>query len=129
MEMIPKEPAATAGIRVFTKGAIVAPHTVVSPDVSFKAIVVVEQNTHEDWPVELYNRDGLAQNITLSPGSVLLLESGNVVHGRPFPLKGKYHATISYNFIGNEFSTDYVPSDNLYSEEPAEEVRDEKNSS
>lgn len=34
----------------------------------------------------------------MEPGDMVLYESGSLVHGRPFPLKGKYFANIFIHF-------------------------------
>ena len=45
-----------------------------------------------------YRHDGKAQNITMLPGDMVLYESHSVLHGRPFPMKGKYYANIFVHF-------------------------------
>ncbi len=52
----------------------------------------------EDWPLEVYGHDGKATNITMQPGDMVLYESHSVIHGRPFPLKGKLYANIFVHF-------------------------------
>ena len=37
-----------------------------------------------------YRVDGIARNITLDIGDMLLIESNNVIHGRPFALQGTH---------------------------------------
>lgn len=53
------------------------------------AIIQVAQDVDEPWPLEVYDHSGMAYNITLEPGEMVLYESATVVHGRPFPLKGR----------------------------------------
>lgn len=65
------------------------------------AIINVDQdvgNMYEPWPLEVYGHDGRAQNITMIPGDMVLYESHSVLHGRPFPMKGKYYANIFVHF-------------------------------
>jgi hypothetical protein len=52
-------------------------------------IVNVDQEVEEPWPLEVYGHDGKATNVTMMPGDMVLYESHSVIHGRPFPLKGK----------------------------------------
>lgn len=61
-------------------------------------IINVAQDVDEDWPLEVYGRDGLAYNVTMQPGDMVLYESHSLIHGRPFPLKGKYFANIFIHF-------------------------------
>ena len=56
------------------------------------------QDVDEPWPLEIYAHDGKAYNITMEPGDLVLYESHSVVHGRPFPLKGRYFANLFIHF-------------------------------
>lgn len=62
------------------------------------AIVNVAQDVDEDWPLEVYDRSGTAVNITMKPGDMVFYESHSVIHGRPFPLKGRFYANIFIHF-------------------------------
>ncbi|KAL7541309.1 hypothetical protein ACHAWF_006902 [Thalassiosira exigua] len=85
------------GIRVYTEGSILATHVDRMPLVS-SAIINVDQDVDEPWPIEVYAHDGKAYNITMEPGDMVLYESHSVLHGRPFPLKGRYYANIFVHF-------------------------------
>lgn len=85
------------GIRVYTEGSILATHVDRMPLVS-SAILNVDQDVDEPWPIEVYAHDGKAYNITMEPGDMVLYESHSVLHGRPFPLKGRYYANIFIHF-------------------------------
>jgi hypothetical protein len=61
-------------------------------------IINVAQDVDEDWLLEVYDRDGKAVNVTMEPGDMVLYESGSLIHGRPFPLKGRYYANIFIHF-------------------------------
>lgn len=49
-------------------------------------------------PLEVYGHDGKATNVTMLPGDMVLYESHSVLHGRPFPLKGRFMANIFIHF-------------------------------
>ncbi|KAL7432610.1 hypothetical protein ACHAXH_001811 [Discostella pseudostelligera] len=91
------EPSSMYGIRQYTNGAILNPHADRNPLIS-SCIINVAQDVEEDWPLEVYGRDGLAYNVTMKPGDMVLYESHSLIHGRPFPLKGKYFANIFIHF-------------------------------
>ncbi|KAL7550513.1 hypothetical protein ACHAWF_013732, partial [Thalassiosira exigua] len=91
------EPSSLYGIRQYTTGAILSPHADRNPLIS-SCIINVAQDVDEDWPLEVYGRDGLAYNVTMKPGDMVLYESHSLIHGRPFPLKGKYFANIFIHF-------------------------------
>ena len=81
------------GIRVYPEGAILAPHVDRLPLVS-SAIINVDQDVDEPWPLEVIGHDGKAHNVTMLPGDMVLYESHSIIHGRPFPLKGRFMANV-----------------------------------
>ena len=81
------------GIRVYTTGAVLATHVDRLPLVS-SAIINVAQDVDEPWPLEVIGHDGKAYNVTMEPGDMVLYESHSVLHGRPYPLKGRFMANI-----------------------------------
>jgi prolyl 4-hydroxylase len=85
------------GIRVYTEGSVLATHVDRMPLVS-SAILNVDQDVDEPWPIEVYGHDGNAYNITMEPGDMVLYESHSLLHGRPFPLKGRMYANIFIHF-------------------------------
>jgi len=85
------------GIRVYSEGAVLATHVDRLPLVS-SAIVNVAQDVDEPWPIEVYGHDGKAYNVTMEPGDMVLYESHSVLHGRPFPLKGRFYANLFIHF-------------------------------
>lgn len=92
-----QKPTSMYGIRKYTAGAILSPHVDRLPLVS-SCIVNVDQDVDEPWPLEVYDRQGNAVNVTMEPGDMVLYESGSLIHGRPFPLKGRYFANIFIHF-------------------------------
>lgn len=90
-------PCSLYGIRIYQENSILAPHVDRLPLVS-SAIINVAQDVDEDWPIEVYAHDGKAYNITMEPGDMVLYESHSVIHGRPFPLKGRFYANVFIHF-------------------------------
>lgn len=91
------------GVRVYREGHILAPHVDRDPLIS-SAIINIDQEVTEPWPLEVIGHDGFAHNITISPGEVILYESHSIIHGRPFALKGRYYANVFVHFKP-DFST------------------------
>jgi prolyl 4-hydroxylase len=85
------------GIRIYGEGSVLATHVDRLPLVS-SAIINVAQDLDEPWPLEVYGHDGKATNVTMEPGEMVLYESASVLHGRPFPLKGRFFANIFIHF-------------------------------
>jgi len=90
-------PCSLYGIRVYHENAVLAPHVDRMPLIT-SAIINVDSDLDEPWPLEVIGRDGLAYNITMSPGDMVLYESHSTIHGRPFPLKGRFVANIFVHF-------------------------------
>jgi len=67
--------------------------------------------TNKSWPLEVYGHDGRAYNVSMEPGDMVLYESHSVIHGRPFPLKGRFFANIFIHFepIYEEESVELPP--------------------
>ena len=74
------QPCSLYGIRVYGEGSIMLPHVDRLPLVA-SAMIPVAQQVDEPWPLEVYNHDGQAHNITLEPGDMFLFESHSVIHG------------------------------------------------
>jgi prolyl 4-hydroxylase len=87
----------TYGIRIYREGHVLATHADRVPLVT-SAIINVDQDVDEPWPLEVYGHDGKAVNVTMEPGDMVLYESHSVLHGRPFPLKGRLFANIFVHF-------------------------------
>jgi prolyl 4-hydroxylase len=85
------------GIRVYHEGSILAPHVDRLPLVS-SAILNIAQDVDEPWILEVIGHNGKAHNLTMQPGEMVLYESHSVIHGRPFPLKGRYYANLFVHF-------------------------------
>lgn len=62
------------------------------------AIINVAQDVEEEWPLEVIGHDGIAVNVTMQPGEMILYESHSVLHGRPYPLQGNYFANVFVHF-------------------------------
>lgn len=76
------KPTSLYGIRVYQEGAILMPHVDRNPLIA-SAIINVAQDPDmtEDWPLEVYDRQGQAVNISMVPGDMVLYESGTLIHG------------------------------------------------
>jgi len=102
------------GIRVYKEGAVLAPHVDRLPLVS-SAIINVDQDVDEPWPLEVIGHDGKAHNVTMLPGDLVLYESHSILHGRPFPLKGRFMANVFIHFEpigpvgGDEWDNEELP--------------------
>lgn len=109
------QPSSQYGIRVYTEGTILSPHVDRLPLVS-SCIINVAQDLDEDWILEVYDRHDRAVNVTMEPGDMVLYESGSLVHGRPFALKGRFYANIFIHFepTGEHLDGKWETTDDFY---------------
>jgi len=68
------------GIRIYKEGSVLAPHVDRLPLIS-SAIINVDQDVDEPWPLEVIGHNGVAENVTMLPGDLVLYESHSVIHG------------------------------------------------
>lgn len=59
------------GIRIYPEGAVLATHVDRLPLVA-SAIINVDQDVDEPWPLEVIGHDGKAHNVTMVPGDLVL---------------------------------------------------------
>lgn len=67
------KPTSLYGIREYTTGAILSTHVDRLPLVS-SCIINVAQDLNEPWPLEVYDHDGRAHNVTMEAGDLVLYE-------------------------------------------------------
>jgi hypothetical protein len=67
----------------------------------FLRSVNVAQDVDEPWPLEIIGHDGKAYNVTMEPGDMVLYESHSVLHGRPFPLKGRHFRFVVHRQVSD----------------------------
>jgi prolyl 4-hydroxylase len=117
-----QKPISMYGIRQYTAGAIIPPHVTRLPMVCSCIICIASTGlnhdntttttiTEEIWPLEIYDRNGYAVNITLKPGEMLLYESSSLIIGRPFPLRQQNYAELYIHFepTGRNLNDFYPP--------------------
>ena len=94
---VPQISSSVYGIRTYHNNSVLTPHCDRMPLIS-SAIINVDQDVDEPWFLEVYDHAGVAHNVSMAPGDLVLYESHSVIHGRPFPMKGKYYANIFVHF-------------------------------
>lgn len=85
------------GIRKYTNGAILSPHIDRIPLIH-SCIIHIDNESEEEWPLEVIDRNGNAINITMNIGEMILYESASLIHSRPYPFNGKYYANLFVHF-------------------------------
>jgi prolyl 4-hydroxylase len=90
-------PVSVYGIRIYNNHSILAPHVDRMPLVT-SCIINLDQQVDEPWPLEVFDHQGRAHNVSMAPGDLVLYESHSVIHGRPFPLRGRFFANAFLHF-------------------------------
>ena len=93
------EPTYVYGIRDYKEGAILIPHRDRDITHIISAIININQEVDEDWPLVIDDHFYRRNEVILKQGEVIFYESARLSHGRPFPLKGKSYANIFCHFM------------------------------
>jgi len=93
------EPTFVYGIRIYQKGAVLIPHRDREETHIISAIINIDQEVSEDWPLVIEDHFYRKHEVNLKPGEVLYYESAKLLHGRPIPLNGKSFANIFCHFM------------------------------
>jgi prolyl 4-hydroxylase len=101
------EPTFVYGIREYKEGAILVPHRDRDETHIVSAIINIDKEVREDWPLVIEDHNQKKHEVFLDPGEVLFYESAKLLHGRPYPLKGKSYANIfcHYKPLNLKFQT------------------------
>lgn len=93
------EPTFVYGIRIYQHGAVLVPHRDKEETHIISAIINLDQDVNEDWPLVIEDHFYRKHEVTLKPGEVLYYESVKLLHGRPIPLNGVSFANIFCHFM------------------------------
>lgn len=99
------EPTYVYGIRVYHDQAVLKSHRDRVETHIISAIINVDQEVDEDWPLVIDDNYYRRHHIMLKPGEMIFYEGARLTHGRPIAFKGKSFANIFCHFK----PTDYVP--------------------
>lgn len=99
------EPTFVYGIREYHNGAILKPHRDRISTHIISAILNVDQDVNEDWPLVIEDNYYRQHHVMLKPGEMVFYEGARLTHGRPIAFNGKVFANIFCHFK----PVDYVP--------------------
>ena len=98
-------PTYVYGIRVYHRGAVLKCHQDRLETHIISAIINIDQQVDQDWPLVIDDNYYRRHEVILKPGEVVLYEGGRLTHGRPYPLEGDSFANIFCHFK----PADYIP--------------------
>lgn len=91
-------PSYVYGIRVYFDGAVLKMHRDRIETHIISAILNVDQQVNEDWPLMIEDNYYRKHRVMLKPGEMVFYEGARLIHGRPLPLNGKSFANIFCHF-------------------------------
>ena len=99
------DPTFVYGIRVYHDRSVLASHRDRLETHIISAIINVDQEVNEDWPLIIEDNYGRRHSVILKPGDMVFYEGARLEHGRPIPFNGNSFANIFCHFK----PTDYIP--------------------
>jgi prolyl 4-hydroxylase len=92
------EPSACYGFRVYLPGAYLHTHVDSEDTHIVSSAICVDKDVRVPWPLHVVDIDGRELDVDLEPGEFVLYESAKIFHGRPTPLKGRYHVGLFLHY-------------------------------
>jgi len=88
------------GVRKYERGAVLHMHVDTCSTHVLSAIVNVDSKLDEgkDWPLQIYDHQGVLHEFGMKPGEAVFYESAKCGHSRRKPLPGDYYANLFIHF-------------------------------
>jgi len=96
------KPTSCYGIRVYKNNSILEDHVDRVQTHVISAILQIDQDVDEPWPLNIHSHDGRRHSIVLQPRDMLIYESASCIHGRSAPMRGRYYANVFVHFKPNQ---------------------------
>lgn len=95
---LPLAPSACYGFRVYLPGAYLHDHVDAENTHIISSAICVDKDVRAAWPLHVVDIDGQELDLELAPGELVLYESARILHGRPTPLKGRFHVGLFLHY-------------------------------
>ena len=112
-------PTSLYGIRRYRNMSTLASHVDRISSHVISAIINVDQEVEEDWPLYIMDNEGEEQVVVMEPGDMVWYESARLTHGRQRPLRGRYYDNIFCHFMPRGL---WYPQDILSPEDPVMKI-------
>jgi prolyl 4-hydroxylase len=86
------------GIRCYRRGTTLGLHTDITETHILSAIINIEQDVDEEWPLQIEDNYFRTHEVFLKPGEILLYEGARLRHGRVKPLQGDSFCNVFVHF-------------------------------
>jgi hypothetical protein len=92
------EPTACYGIRLYHNRSVLREHVDRVATHAVSAIINVDQDVEEPWPLTILDHAGNTHTLVMQPGDMVYYESASAIHGRAAPLRGNYYANMFVHY-------------------------------
>ena len=118
-------PTSLYGIRRYRNMSTLASHVDKVSTHVISAIINVDQDVEEDWPLYIMDNAGQENVVLMEPGDMVWYESARLIHGRQKPLRGRHYDNIFIHYMpkGLWYRHDMSGSEDPVSKISAEAVR------
>ena len=90
------------GKREYKKGSVLVPHRDREKTHIISAIINIDQDLDEEWPLLIEDHHYRKHEVYLKPGEVVFYEGAKLLHGRPDEMQGTSYANIFCHFMPDE---------------------------
>jgi hypothetical protein len=90
--------SACYGIRVYQRGTFLYNHVDRTETHIVSSTLCVDSRLSEPWPLYVEDIDGNGHRIDMAPGEMVFYEGAKLIHGRPYPLRGDYYASVFVHY-------------------------------
>lgn len=90
--------AACYGIRVYQPGSYLYTHVDRTETHIISSTICVAHYLYTPWPLYIEDIDGTPHEISMEPGDMVFYEGAKLMHGRPYPLDGRFYAGLFVHY-------------------------------
>ena len=91
-------PTSIYGIRRYRNMSTLLAHVDQTRTHVISAIINVDQEVEEDWPLFIQDNSGEDHEVILRPGEMIWYESARLIHGRQRPMRGHHYDNVFVHF-------------------------------
>ena len=92
------EEANCYGIRVYQPGCFLYNHIDKTETHLISSTICVGHKLNMPWPLYIEDIEGHPHHISMEPGEMVLYEGAKLLHGRPYPLDGRFYAGLFVHY-------------------------------
>eukprot|EP00747_Dinoflagellata_sp_TGD_P082175 gnl/TRDRNA2_/TRDRNA2_161593_c0_seq1.p1 gnl/TRDRNA2_/TRDRNA2_161593_c0~~gnl/TRDRNA2_/TRDRNA2_161593_c0_seq1.p1 ORF type:complete len:349 (-),score=41.17 gnl/TRDRNA2_/TRDRNA2_161593_c0_seq1:244-1290(-) len=92
------QPTNTYGVRVYMNGSTLFPHADTPGTHIISAILHIDDDLDEPWPLEIEDHDGRVTAVSIPPGFMVLYESATCIHSRVTPMRGRDYGSVFVHY-------------------------------